>query len=238
MIIQDNKQKIQDFERYVREKLASIELINGNDRELLKKILYVAFIDSVAACVYPGKGNRDRFVDTINRFAQWEDRNRVSTIHIARYVYSTSDPVFEKIRNYVQPIINQWKTRVDEYILISEDPLITDDAIKPALWKRDKDSMINFSPQDFSHGVLIYKMRNELVHQFQAQANNLLPSAPNKPFYQVVRNLQNEQFEIELVYPSEFFKGIAESILDNVIEYFISGNINPFPSYYSGNYFN
>lgn len=236
MIIHDYTQNIEDFDQYLRGKLTSIGLIEGADSHLLKKILYVTFIDSIAACVYPGKGNRDRFVETINRFSHWEDRNRISITHIARYAYSTSDPAFEKTRNYVKPILDAWKIRAGEYILISEDPLITDSEIKPALWQRDKDSLINLSPRDFSHGTLIYKMRNALVHQFQANANNLLPSAPDIPFYQVVSNLEREPLEIKLVYPSIFLKSIAESVLNNVTDYLKSGNINPFPYYYSGSY--
>lgn len=236
MIIHDYTQNIEDFELYVRGKLTSVGLIEGADSHLLKKILYVTFIDSIAACVYPGKGNRERFVETINRFSHWEDQDRISITHISRYAYSTSDPVFEKTRNYVQPILDAWKARAGDYILISEDPLITDEAIKPALWKRDKESLVNFAPQDFSHGALLYKMRNALVHQFQSNANNLLPSAPNTPFYQVVSNLERDPLEIELVYPSAFLKSIAESVLNNVIEYFKRGNINPFPHYYSGSY--
>lgn len=236
MIIDDYTQNIEDFEQYVKGKLDSVGLIQGADSHLFKKILYVTFIDSIAACVYPGKGNRDRFVETINRFSHWEDRDRVSITHIGRYAYSTSDPAFEKTRNYVKPILDSWKARTGEYILISEDPLITDNAIRSALWKRDKDSLINLSPQDFSHGALIYKMRNALVHQFQANANNLLPSAPETPFYQVVSNLGSDPLEIQLVYPSVFLKSLAESVLINVVKYFKRGNINPFPHYYSGSY--
>nr|WP_158651841.1 hypothetical protein [Marinobacterium profundum] len=186
MIIKDYSGNIESFERFLISKLCSVEEITGNDSALYKKIIYVSFIDSLAACVFPRKGNRDRFISTIERFSHWDDRNRVSITHLGKYVYSNPHPSLSDVRKYVGPVLERWRERQNENIFISEDPRLSDTDIKHISWKKDKESGIDLSIDSFTHSNLLYKMRNALVHQFQSRADEILPSDPKEPFYQVI----------------------------------------------------
>ena len=42
--------------------------------------------------------------------------------------------------------------------------------------------------------------------------------------------------KVELIYPVSFLQELTKRTLLNVVEYFKDSNLNPFPSYYSGDY--
>jgi hypothetical protein len=197
----------------------------------------VSFLDSLAATIYPDRGNKERFVALVDRFSHWEERDNVSLTHLGKLVAITSDPELEGVRIYVNERLKEWKKRTSRVILISEDPSY--DEIKKQGWERSKSAEHKISLSDFNHSHLLYKLRNSLVHQFQAK-NELGSNIPSVPFYQVVQSFEGggvtKPVKIELIYPAEFLKNISETILDNAIKYLRKGNINPFPHYYSGDY--
>lgn len=238
MIVEDYSEHIDDFEEYVRGKLDSIsDLSDGSDSILFRKVLYVSFLDSLAATIYPDRGNKERFVALVDRFSHWEERDNVSLTHLGKLVSITSDPELEGVRVYVNGRLKKWKQRTGRAIPISEDPSYED--IKNEGWEKSKDTKLKISLSDFKHSHLLYQLRNALVHQFQAK-NELGSNIPQSPFYQVVQSWEGEgatkPVRIDLIYPAEFLKEISETILDHLIEYLRKGNINPFPHYYAGDY--
>ena len=239
MIIQDYSEQIESFEDYLKSKLASIDAISGDNDVLFKKILYVSFLDSLSSCVYPGRGNKERFISMLERFSKWEDRDRVSLPHLGKFVHISSDPLLEKARKYVTPKLKKWQERSGREILISEDPKIGE--IKDKSWKTNKETGIKASLTDFKHINLLYQLRNALVHQFQSRGDEMGKKRQHDhPFYQVVQTFDEtlgmKPLRIELVYPTQFIKGLTESTLENVVNYLKDGNINPFPHYYAGDY--
>jgi len=234
MIVEDYSEHIDDFSDYIREKLTSISnLTANNDSTLFRKVLYVSFLDSLAATIYPERGNKERFVALIDRFSHWKERDNVSLTYLGRMVTLTSDPELETVRIFTKERLQEWKRRTHRDILISEDPSYKE--IEKMGWGKSTKIKLD----DFKHSHLIYKLRNSLVHQFQAK-NELGSNIPDKPFYQVVQSLEldgsTKPIRIELIYPVAFLETISNKILDNVIEYLKKGNINPFPHYYAGDY--
>lgn len=195
MIIHDYSEQIEQFMQYLQDKLSSIDAVDVNshnkvDRHnslLFKKILYVSFLDSLSSCVYPGRSNnRERFVSMLERFSQWEDRDRISLPHLARFVHLSSDPLLENARQYVTPIIKKWIQRSIGDVLITEDPKFDDSLRNEISWKRDDKSGIKLSVDYFKHSNLLYQLRNALVHQFQSRGDEMGSFVPDGPFYKIV----------------------------------------------------
>lgn len=240
MIIKDHIDNIDSFENYLKDKLSSIEQLSSDDARLFKKVLFVSFIDSLAACVYPGRGNKDRFLSIVDRFSDWTHRNDYCLLHLAKFTSVTSDPILEKVRNFSQKEVNSWifKQNRSGVVELSNTPKASE--VEKFWTNPTKESGLQYKLQDFKHSHLLYKLRNSLVHQFQANGTELGFFIPDSPYYQVVNSYDSNEnlvpSSIELVYPTNFLSTISSSILKNVSTYFRTGNINPFPHYHAGDY--
>ena len=240
MIIEDNNEKIDSFSEYLTKKLSSIDNLSCEDQTLFKKILYVSFLDSLSACIYPDRKNRERFISLIDRFSQWEHRNHVCMLHINKLASMTSDPDLEKIRVFAQSELKKWLEIKDMSGVIRIEQTPTIDEISDKWKKNGGETGLKYSLSDFKHSSLLYQLRNSLVHQFQSKGTELGTYLPDEPFYQVVVSFDEDMalkpINIELVYPVEFLNNLSHKTLENVIKYFRDGNMNPFPHYYSGDF--
>lgn len=233
MIPQDYSEHIDNFHQLLLAKLEQIAVLESKEKSLFKKILYVSFIDSLAACVYPGRPNKYRFLAAIERFSRWDDRSRVSIPHLGKYGSITSDPELQELRKRVKPVLERWIHRKGEQIPISED--FPKDVVR-SLWKPAKDTDIAISVSDFTHANMLYQLRNALVHQFQSRDNELMDDRRAGAYYQVVTELGGGPIKFELVYTTKLLENISREMLVNTTEYFKEGNINPFPHYFAGEY--
>ncbi|MFT5298371.1 MAG: hypothetical protein ACI9YH_004419 [Colwellia sp.] len=240
MIIQNNDEKIETFNRFLNEKLSNICSIKSDDSRLFKQILFVTFLDSLAASVFPNRSNKDRFIALIDRFSNWDKRNDICLLHLAKFCSVNSDPTLEKIRIYSHEQVKLLLSKKDGKGCITLDQLPNSNEIKEHWSQPSKDSKVEYQINDFKYSALLYKLRNSLVHQFQSKGTELGVYLPEYPFYQVVNKFTDnygfQPTKVELVYPTVFIENLCNTILGNVMEYFKKGNINPFPHYYSGEY--
>lgn len=238
MIIEEYKNHIDDFEVYLKDKLDGISCIEGDNALLYQKILYLSFFDSLSACIYPNvKSNKERFISLIDKFSTWKDGDRISTTHLGKMLALYHHPSFETIRKLVNDKLISWQNNKSS-ILISEDFTYAD-LVKH--WQnQSKDYVtIPFKLEDFRHSNLLYGLRNTLVHQFQSEKSLLRKK--HEPYYEVVQEMNFEDNKIELlridlVHPNIFLKNLCEETLTNCINYFRDNNLNPFPTYYAGDY--
>ncbi len=233
----DYSQHIDDFNVYLLQKLNSIAQISGSDHHLLKKVLYVSFLDSLSVCVCSDKGNKKRFMYLLDKYSNWNERDNVSLTHLSRIFSLSSDPIPPTIYNFVDEKLKGWKDQPHKIILISEDP--TSIEVKKLGWTNGKIGSKIIYLSDIKHSNLLYQLRNSLVHQLQTK-NEFGNNIPDVPFYQVVSKLEQDgtstPLRIELLYPSKFLETLSKTVLNNVIQYLKKGNINPFPHYYAGDY--
>lgn len=238
----ENHETVTNFGSYLHDKLGSINGIQGADSILFKSILYVSFLDSLAACTYPNeKGNRTRFTKLIDEHSNWVDKDRISITHLARFANNGSNPIKNKIKNYVDPIVDLWmKTRRSEIIDIKEDPMVDSSLLTSFGCSVDHDIEQGITLEHFKHINLFYQMRNALVHQFQTRFVDLRSDEHTEPFYQVIQtcdqtnNLIPER--IELVYPVGFLRDLTSTVLRSVTNHFLTKAVNPFPAFYAGDY--
>ena len=240
MIIHNNEEKIETFNQFLTERLANICSIESEDSHLFKKILFVTFLDSLAAAVFPTRGNKERFMALIDRFSDWDKRNDICLLHLAKFCSLNSDPTLEKIRIYSHEQVELLLSIKDGSGCIALDKLPNSQEVRSYWLQPTKNSKIEYQIDDFKYSALLYKLRNSLVHQFQSKGIELGVYLPENPFYQVVNTFTDndglQPKSVELVYPTLFIENLCKIILNNTITYFRNGNINPFPHYYSGEY--
>ena len=72
MIIKDYGDHIGQFESFLKDRLRNIDDIGSSDQLLFRQVLYVSFLDSLAACIYPKRSNKERFIALLEEFANWK----------------------------------------------------------------------------------------------------------------------------------------------------------------------
>jgi hypothetical protein len=240
MIFEDFSERIGEFDHYLTSKLQEIDEISSGDSLLYRKILYVSFLDSLAACIYPNAGNKHRFTSLIDRFSHWEERDRICMLHVGRFCSLNPEPELEKLREKSFAVLKLWQQDLNGTSTVKACENPTYDEIK-SLWLKSKsESGLPYELSDFKLVSLLYRLRNSLVHQFQSKGRELGPILPDQPFYTLYKTIDDNDGLIpshfELVYPSDFLSKLCRSTLKNAVAYLKKGNINPFPSYFAGDY--
>ena len=151
MIIKDYSENIDNFQAYLEGKLINIDQLSSADARLFKKVLYVSFIDSLAACVYPGRGNKDRFISIVNRFSGWEQRNNYCLLHLARFTSVTSDPVLERVRDFAQKEVSRWLSHQNQSGVIELANTPSAHEVEKYWTNPAKESGLQYRLQDFKH---------------------------------------------------------------------------------------
>ncbi len=210
--------------RALKSQLGKIDGLQSKDEDVHKRLLLVAFLDAIAAIIYPKKSNQARFVSLLKEFSEWEDSQRISLPHLGRFLRMTPDPAFEKLRVYVFNELDSWRTL--HPIPISNDPEIK---FIPQFWPNEKDyrgTINGITLDSFLHCNLFYAQRNTLIHEFR------LPGWPEEgteldyPYYsnltiEIASIINNDIYQ--LIYPTAFFKALCEKAIEN-FELYIERN--------------
>ena len=227
------------FFSYVRDKLERIDEITSDDLAIHKKVLYVTYIDSLSALVYPAYSqNRARFTDFVVRFGDWEHSERVSTPHLVRALSLNPDPAYDKIRELVLKTLNSWRS--GSHIALSSD---LEAGVVGTHWPSGKlyaqpDEVATW--KHLKHVELLYAYRNSLVHSFRALGPSYDMPEDKVPYY--IRtftssaNTEENESHWELVYPTTFLRELARSALSAVEAHFRDKQIDPIESLRTGRF--
>jgi hypothetical protein len=188
--------------------------------ELFKKIFYVGIIDALAKTVFPKRGNRERFVEFIRTFSDWENSERISLPHLKRLLDFTPEPEYTGIRKFVISKHNQWIP--PNIISLTNDPEYKE-IIK--YWPKafvNSQIIEGIKLESIQHVHLFYSYRNSLVHEIRNIGYGIEEVAlKNEPSYHHMDTLNGEK-TWELVYPLGFFENICESCIGNLEKYLIT----------------
>lgn len=241
IMLKNYKEDIDRFTEYFEEEIKRVTkiIIEGEDppaAKLHKKLIFAAIIDSLSKCIFPKKGNRDRFISFLVEFSEWQDHDRISLPHLFRLLKRNPEPAFSKLRNFTTTKINEWGE--GELVELSRDPKISD--IK-RLWPDEKDykkPLEGVSIESLQHSHLLYSYRNALVHEFRPLGYGMELKNDDIPIYISMSHIdgQEEKETWELIYPCGFFEIIIKASLLNMKNYLLNNNINPYASYTFGSY--
>lgn len=208
---------INQFCSYFEKRLGEIRAL---DDPLFKKILLVAMFDTLARVPCPEEKSKKRFLGFIERFVDWDEKNKVSISQLSHYLENQAD---SGLKIEVKKRLENWheSTSLDPaYEEITAFAKTTDE-------RRSVD--------EAKHTVLLYTYRCKLVHEFRQAGQGLEFSKENEvPFYHPLTDLGTGNETWELTYPENFFFHIVESALRNLKIHLLAENKNPYDSFTFG----
>lgn len=233
------KERVQRVFGYFRQQHELVDSLGDTSiYKTHKKLLYVAFIDALAGILYPKKGNRDRFVETIINFGNWDHAKRISLPHLAQFLRLHLAPQLSALGVYVNSQLAEW--RRGKPISLACDPeestIGTYWPLKKALPKPNQGIWL----ESLQHAQLLYTYRNALIHDFRAPAFDWEMPEDEKPYY--LSNMSRESatdsitWHWLLIYPTVFLRQTSQSILDNLERYFVDNAIDPTEVMHAGKY--
>ena len=217
------------FFKFFREELDLVDKIEGHQYKIHKKILYVSMIDTIAGLIYPTRGNRDRFVQTLIKFASWDEAEYVSIPHLVRTLQLNPDPEYNQLRKYVFNEFRNWK----------QGSLVPIDTDVPANkvgthWPKGKqlnEAVNDVMLESLRHAHLLYKYRNALVHSFRPLGSDFEMPEDENPYYMAITTIGSKSDDNDiywdLIYPEVFFKKLVNNIFDNAEIHILNNKINP-----------
>ncbi len=225
------------------DKIRSLEIKTdpGEDSEsahLFKRVLYVGIIDVLSKTVFPKKENRDRTVSFIRKFCDWQHSEKVSLPHLARLLKKSPEPEFSGLRQLVGSEMGKWKQGTP----MGLDKDIDEEAIRP-LWPKEKEyekPLKNVSLESIKHIHLFYAYRNSLIHEMRKPGYGVdFDPSDQDPYYHSMSHVGHggtKSATWELVYPVGFIERLCKKALNEVREYYIREQLNPYDTFAFGSY--
>lgn len=227
------------FFSYVRDKLERIDEIKSDELSVHKRVLYVTYIDSLSALIYPSYSqNRARFTDFVIKFGNWQHAEKVSTPHLARALSLNPDPAYDKVRALALKTVNAWRS--GSHIDLSFD---LEAGFVGTHWPTGKSyeqPVVGATWTHLKHVELLYAYRNSLVHDFRTLGPGYDLPEDEGPYYISTDTASTEgtvaEFHWELVYPAAFLRNLATSALTTVETHIRNNEIDPVEVLRTGRY--
>jgi len=201
--------------------------VGGVNDQLFKKILLVTMLDTLARAPFPTeKSNKKRFVGFIDKFADWDEKDRISLPQLSLLLETTD---CSKLKNEVNQRLANWESGKEIYL--------TDDPECAEILSLSSTDEVDLLKQA-RHTNLFYVYRNHLVHEFRKPGYGIEHADDDSPFYLETEDLESGITTWELVYPVKFFKGLVCSSLNGLKSYLEEKNIDPHASYSFGSTWN
>lgn len=219
------QQDIESFFKWVTDQIGEIDKLPNHFR----RILLVSLLDTLARCAYPAeKNNRNRFVNLIDSYSDWIDKDRVSLPQL-RYVLSGEPEAIEcrELLREVESRLSRWSygkiLRPEE-----ADPLSKD-------LDRFKQGKCEKLIERVRYTSLLWTMRNFAVHEFRDPGQGWSISDDNtSPYYHGHLNGPSNQHSWELYIPCEVISMLVLSCSEGLKRYFERERLNPYDRFNFG----
>ena len=224
---------------FIREKLEGIDNLDSEALRTHRKVLYVAFVDSLSAIVFPAYShNRDRFTAFVTQFGNWPDAGRISTPHLARALALNPDPAYNKVRALVSQSFGKWSPGA--LVPLSQD---LEAGVVGTHWPSGRNyeqPVPGASWEHFKHAELLYSYRNSLVHGFRSLGLSAEVPEDREPYYlsshDATPDAVSKLPHWELIYPVAFLSKLAQSSLTAVETHMRANLIDPVEVLRSGRF--
>jgi hypothetical protein len=215
-----------DIELYIGHFRGQLSSVREVDNILYRKILFVSMLDCLARSAFPGKNNRDRFVSFVDRFSQWQDKDRVSCPQL-KMILERENFVGGELHDIVSKRLSSWPD--GRIIEPTHDYLIRD--LTPFSEKEEKVLL-----KKTKYTELLFTYRNHLVHEFREPGRGGGFSSESKtPYYVGFLSADPEGEDTwELDFPVPFIDDLCQKGLAGLEAHLTQEGINPYDSYQFG----
>jgi len=212
-----NEELISKFCSYFDSRIKEIENLNNR---LYQKILIVTLMDTLSIAWTRGseKRNKLRFCKLIRECIKWEGSDRISIPMLNYRLVKRSNLLNDKIT----ALFNNYKE--ERIYRIDTDPFYSD-FIENILITKEEENLL----KDTRHTELLYKYRNNLIHEFREPGHGMEISNDNEsPYYYLMLNLRTNVETWELVYPKLFLIKLAKTALISLKHNLLEKDLNPY----------
>lgn len=205
-----------------------------------KKIIAFSTIDMMSKAVYGDSiyGHRNRFTKFILEFGNWEYAERISLQQLIYVISRDSSPLLNELKQYCEGLISNWPT--GEPITLNNEPRYED---MVGLWPKNYKVGGKIELDYLKHVNLFYSLRNSLIHENRPLGYSFELFDMSVPYYSsrgVIKRddsgklveLSHEAFELS--HPVKFFYAIIKNSLDNMKQYFLENQVNPYNNFRFG----
>jgi hypothetical protein len=222
---------------------------NLKDQGIRAKILLCSIIDYMSKSIYPNENNGDRFRNFVSDYSAWDNWNRISLLHLVRAIEMAEEEPegFSDLKNWAISELHLKFPPSGRLLAvnssISKDPICEE--VKK-LWPKKNGNLLKLNGirmDQFCHKNLLWCYRNFLMHEYRNPGRGVEGKDDNEPFYQELKTVKGIgesglKFTCnwELVYPTFFFRDIASSSLQKLVEHKSAINESPFSNYLEGTY--
>lgn len=213
---------IKSFINHFRNKIIAIDQLQvETEHDTLKLLLYTAIIDTLSKTASPPFFNEaEKFANIIEYFSDWPHCNKISIIHLIRYLDIMSHPKLESIKKTSFAIIDTWDESKSYFLDKDPDLNLINNKLDKTISKKQ---IGNISINHLQHKYLFYKFRCCLMHELRPPGYGRCYPEDEEPCYRY----SSISDSFSLCYPVLFCKKICENILNNLEKYYSNNRINP-----------
>jgi hypothetical protein len=208
--------------------LAIMEFIGQIPRtdvgELYRNLLYFPLLDVMGSIYEPkNRGSGAKIRSLIDRFGNWQDKDRVSVVLLARLLSTLRDPSLETAQKHLTSIIDQWPP-ISQMIPISDD--ISYREAKKILGGIDK--IEGYWLRQFTHKYLLWSSRNTMVHAMDLRPWEGVDIFEGKePYYHWITPFGMRRPKLAgPIYPEGFLIQLVNECRHNLFQYCESQGIS------------
>src|SRR4030042_1425129 len=216
-----NKEKIDQFINYF---VKEIEEIKSLKNIIAQKVLYTSIIDTLGRVRFPKGNNQKRIVQFISQFSDWEDKTRVSLPQLdlmLHHILSDQEKEVSKLFQLVRERLSGWQ---EGHIYRPDSDVEFNEVIKIATLEERK--AVHYA----TYLELFFAYRHKMVHEFREPGYGVeMSSDGSTPYY---HSYIDKPWQ--LVFPVGVFQNICIKSLENLKEFLIERNQNPYDSFEFG----
>jgi hypothetical protein len=249
------ERKIERFIQFYEEMiLVAMAESNLRNQAIHSKVLLCSIIDSLAKSRFPEiKTNSQRFKQTIEELGGWAECDHISLLHLKRALdmqVGTSER-FSDLRNWTDSAMAA-RFKVSNRLFSVPVPIFRDpnpdevNSCWPVSATGQREKIRDISFEMLQHKHLLWLYRNNLVHEYRipGRGSELGLRDSQEPCYRQVAQIESIDCEdrlvfsnrFELIYPTAFFRTLAETVLHNVAQHHLGAGRNPFLAFSDGSY--
>jgi hypothetical protein len=238
---QSTRERVDQFVTHIRSHLAEVDTLKSKHEKLYRALIYVGLIDTLARSVMPHRASQhERFVYFIQRFCRWADGERVSIPHLRQLMRRNPDPVFESLRAWTAAKFKDMKLLSGQITPISADPLYEEVKKRWPVSKEHRTPVEGIGLEALQHCELLYAYRNAIVHELREPGYGMdfIGDDDDTPYYHSMHTDEDGVLtgSAELVYPAGFLRNLCATGLEELRDYLIENELDPYKSFVFGSY--
>ena len=227
------QEKIRRYSSYFKKQLNAIDaMTSSKDRDsaiMYKKSLYVCLLSALARGRYGKQQRKDRehFLQLISEYSDWQDRDRVSAVQLYYTLKKNRTLMAEAPEILFSRVAEQIREMKSGHVYKVSD--VDDSIFSYNSMICGTSSQVNNMISGSRMQSLLYDYRCHLVHEFRSPGYGIEMTDDGEHAY--YHSYINREPGWELVFPLRLFKKICKDCIDNLQQYYLAKEINPYARY-------